>query len=136
MYRIIPSTHRRRRLTSSNYQRARTQRNRIWRARYVHRWPRTHPHQHAPRYKRVAAHTGSTPPENDATTWLDVRPTLKWAPFDGATTAAAEATDMFTYGAAGYCNAVSLHGLQGIEASISVKDAPGGTVVHTASASL
>ena len=53
-------------------------------------------------YECVAAHTGSTPPENDATTWLDVRPTLKWAPFDGATTAAARADrHVYLCGAAG-----------------------------------
>lgn len=89
-------------------------------------------------YKCVAGHAGSsTAPEDDAVNWLDVRPTLKWAPFDGATTAAAEAADTFTYVLQpGPCNAVSLHGLAGVSASISVKDAPGGTVVHTATASL
>lgn len=75
--------------------------------------------------------TGSTP------RWLDTRPTNKWAAFDGQVNTQSAVVTPLTYVLRpGLFNAIALYGLDGASLTISVKDAPGGTVVDTRTSSL
>lgn len=89
-------------------------------------------------YECVQAHTGRTAlPENDSAYWLAKRPTLRWAPFDSYTSTATTATTSLTYVLQpGYFNALAMYGLVGTSADITVKDAPGGSVVFSKTVSL
>lgn len=70
--------------------------------------------------------TGATP------RWLDTRPTLRWAAFDNQVSTASSAVTPLTYTMLpGLINAIAFYGLDGTTLSISIKDAPGGTVVYT-----
>jgi len=85
-------------------------------------------------YKCAVAGSSTISPELDPTKWVDVRPTNKWAPFDIYTNTAATATTSLSFTLTpGYFNALALYGLTGAQYSISVKDAPGGTVIYSAS---
>lgn len=86
------------------------------------------------KYKCAVAHTSaSTPtPENDPTSWVDVGPTDRWAPFDRYTNTRATATTSMTYVLnPGYVNALALYGLVGAQYSITIKDAPGGATIYS-----
>lgn len=89
-------------------------------------------------YACVQAHTGRTAlPENDAAYWLDKSPTQRFAPFDVYTSTAATSTSAITFVIQpGYFNSLALYGLTGSTYSISIKDAPGGTVIYTKSGGL
>lgn len=64
--------------------------------------------------------------------WADVGPTNKWAAFDGYVNTPSSIASSLTYVLRpGIFNSCSLYGLIGDACNISVKDAPGGTVVHT-----
>lgn len=85
-------------------------------------------------YRCVQAHgTRSVFPENDPQYWLDVKPTLRWAPFDYyASTANTTTANDITYVLSGrYVNALWLDGLLGATVTVSVKDQVGGTLVFT-----
>lgn len=85
-------------------------------------------------YKCALAGSSTLSPELDATRWLDVRPTNKWAPFDIYTsTAAATVTTMTYVLTPGYFNAVALYGMTGSQYSLTVKDAVGGSVIYSRS---
>lgn len=86
------------------------------------------------KYRCAVAHTSAASPlpENDATRWLDIGPTDRWAPFDVYTSTQATATTSITYVLQpGYVNAMALYGLTGTQYSVTVKDAPGGTTLDT-----
>lgn len=86
------------------------------------------------KYKCAVAHTSaSTPtPENDPTSWVDVGPTDRWAPFDRYTNTRATATTSMTYVLnPGYVNALALYGLIGAQYSITIKDAPAGATIYS-----
>ena len=89
-------------------------------------------------YKCASAHTGRTAlPEADPTYWVDIGPTLRWAPFDSYVSTPATATGGITYVMRpGYCNAIALYGLVGSSATVSIKDSPGGTVIFNQTLSL
>jgi len=70
--------------------------------------------------------TGATP------RWLDTRPTLRWAAFDSQVSTQSTAVTPLTYVMLpGLINAIAFYGLDGTTLSISIKDAPGGTVIYT-----
>jgi len=89
-------------------------------------------------FKATQPHTGrTTPPEADPLYWKDMGPTLRHAPFDVYTSTAATAVSSLTYVLQpGFFNALSLYGLVGSGISVTVKDAPGGSVVLAYSADL
>ncbi|MDD2742322.1 MAG: hypothetical protein PHV02_08615 [Rhodocyclaceae bacterium] len=84
-------------------------------------------------YECVQAHTGRTAlPEVDSAYWLDTGPTQKWAPFDSLiSTQASDATSITYVLRPGFFNALTCYGLDGATLAISIKDAPGGAVIHT-----
>ena len=87
-------------------------------------------------YTCVVAGTDATPPEESiyktVPRWVDTRPTDKWAAFDGMTsTQSTIATPMTYVIRPGMINAIAAYGLDGATLSISVKDAPAGTVVYS-----
>lgn len=86
------------------------------------------------KYRRLTDGTdgASDYPEDNPTAWQDYAPTDRWAPFDYYVSTANEQTSDITYTiAAGFMNAVALYGLQGTSCTVTYKDAPGGTVLHT-----
>lgn len=89
-------------------------------------------------YKCVQDHTGRTAlPEDDEAYWLDVYSTNKWAAFDKfASTQSTATTPLTMVLRPGFCNAVALLGLDGAQASLSMTDTAGGTVVDTRTTNL
>ena len=86
------------------------------------------------KYRCATAHTSAASPlpENDPTRWVDIGPTLRWAPFDIYTSTQATATTTLSYVLQpGYFNALALYGLTGSGYTVTVKDAPGGTTLYT-----
>lgn len=87
-------------------------------------------------YRCAVAHTSAASPlpEDDPTRWVDVAPTNRHAPFDAYTSTAASGTTTETWVLSpGYFNAIAVYGLTGSSYSLTVKDAPGGTTLYTAS---
>lgn len=82
-------------------------------------------------YECVQAHAGrAEPPEADAAYWLEFGPTIRWAMFDTqVSTQSAIAAPLTVVLRPGNFNALALYGLDGGAVSVTVKDAPGGTVV-------
>lgn len=73
-----------------------------------------------------AALTGTTP------RWKDTRATNKWAMFDPRSNAqTAQVTPLTVVLRPGIFNAIALYGLDGTALSVSVKDAPGGTIIYS-----
>lgn len=89
-------------------------------------------------YKCVKAHTGITvTPPNDAVNWLRTGPTLRMAPFDDYTATAARAAGTLTYVISpGFIDGIKLYKPAGAAYSITVKDAPSGTVIASKSGDL
>lgn len=84
-------------------------------------------------YKCAVAGASTISPELDPTRWVNTRPTNRWAPFDSYTSTAATGTTTFSYVLLpGYFNAVYLAGLTGATYTITVKDAPAGATIYTA----
>lgn len=86
------------------------------------------------RYKCAVAHTSAAAPlpEDDPTRWVDVGPTDRFAPFDSYTSTAATALTSLTYVLTpGFFNSIALYGLTGGTYSVTVKDAPGGSVIFS-----
>lgn len=87
------------------------------------------------KYRCAVAHTSAASPlpENDATRWVDIGPTSRWAPFDIYTNTAATTTTSLTYVLTpGYFNSVCLYGLTGASYTLTVKDTPGGSTIYSA----
>ena len=64
--------------------------------------------------------------------WLKKRPTNKWAAFDGSISTQSIVVTPLTYVLLpGLINAIAMYGLDGANYSVSVKDAPGGTVIFS-----
>lgn len=85
-------------------------------------------------YRCAVAGSSTISPELDPTRWVNTRPTNRWAPFDIYTSTQAVGVTSFTYVLTpGYFNALYLAGLTGASYSVSVKDAPGGSVIFSAS---
>lgn len=85
------------------------------------------------KYRCAVAHTSaaSPVPESDPTSWVDIGPTDRWAPFDSYTNTRAMGTTSLTYVLSpGYVNALALYGLVGAQYSITIKDAPGGATIY------
>lgn len=90
-------------------------------------------------YRCVKAHTtaGGLTPENDPVNWLDIRPTNRWAMFDGAVvTQTVAASPLVIKLKPGFFNGLALFGLDGNSISVVLKNAPGGTVIFSTSESL
>ena len=86
------------------------------------------------KYRSAVAHTSAaTPvPEDDPTRWVDIGPTDRWAPFDQYTSTAATTTTALTYVLTpGYFSCIGLYGLTGTQYTVTVKDAPGGSVIYS-----
>lgn len=67
-----------------------------------------------------------------ATWWLEVGPTNLWAMFDGlASTQTARANSVSVTLRPGAFNGFALFGIEGDQAVITIKDAPGGTVIYS-----
>ncbi len=87
-------------------------------------------------YKCLIAGINATSPDQALTgatpRWQDVRPTNKWACFDGEINTQTSVITPLTYVLRpGLFNAIAAYGLDGASLSISIKDAPGGTVIYT-----
>lgn len=87
-------------------------------------------------YENLIAGVDATLPENATTgttpRWLDVGPTNRWACFDNLVNTQSSIVTPMTYVLRpGFFNALAFYGLDGATISISVKDAPGGTVIYT-----
>lgn len=89
-------------------------------------------------YKAASAHTGrTTTPDLDPTYWVRQGPTLRQAPFDDYTSTTASATGTLTYVLQpGFFDGVNLYKPVGSAYSITVKNAPGGTVTASQSGDL
>lgn len=81
----------------------------------------------------VTGHSSvTTTPDKDATNWLRKGPTNRFAPFDFYQGTKALGTGSVTYVMQpGFFTDVDLRGLVGDRAQITVKDAPGGTVLKS-----
>lgn len=89
-------------------------------------------------YKCAGGHTGrTTTPDLDVTYWSRQGPTLRQAPFDDYASTLASATGTLTYVLQpGFFDGVNLYRPTGSAYSITVKDAPGGTVIASKSGDL
>lgn len=92
-------------------------------------------------YENLIAGVNATSPDQALTgatpRWLDYGPTLRWAAFDGVVNTPSTATTSFTYVLLpGFFNAIAFYGMNGASITVSIKDAPGGTVFYTYSGSL
>lgn len=89
------------------------------------------------KYRNTIAGVDATLPENAPTRWLDVGPTRRYAPFDIYTSTAATGTTSFTYVLSpGFFNSLSFYGLVGSTLTVTVKTAPGGSVIYTSTQDL
>lgn len=87
-------------------------------------------------YTNLIAGVNATSPElalsGSAPRWKDTRATNKWATLDVRSNwQTAVVTPLTMVLRPGIFNAIALYGLDGSALSISIKDAPGGTVVYT-----
>lgn len=89
-------------------------------------------------YECVGAVNPSTiNPLDDTTNWLLVGPTNRMRPFDYYSTTYASKTTSLTYVLQpGFANALAAYGLDGTNYELTVKDAPGGSVIFSRSGSL
>lgn len=87
-------------------------------------------------WESVAASTGIKP-GTDGRKWLRYGPTNRMAAFDDYTTTRSTGTTSLTFVIRpGFCNGLRLDGLEGVDLVVSIKDAPGGTVIWTQTISL
>lgn len=81
-------------------------------------------------YRCEVAGVSSIAPETATTVWTDIGPTNRWAGFDNEiSTQSTDVEDLTLVIRPGFFNAVSLYGLDGLQASLTVTDTPGGSVV-------
>jgi len=89
------------------------------------------------KYTRLIAGSGTTPPEDDTTKWIESGSTNKWAMFDRKIGTVSSVTSPLTVVLEpGSVSAVSLLELVGRESVVSMKDAVGGTQVYSNTVSL
>lgn len=86
----------------------------------------------------VTAHSGRTgTPDIDAAYWKRIGPTNRMAALDDYNTTKSRATAALTFVLQpGFFNGIALYGLEGSGYAITVKDAPGGTVISASSGDL
>lgn len=83
-------------------------------------------------YIRKTAGAGTMPPEEDDANWTDLKPTNRWATFDGEISTQSIGDSPLTMVIRpGFFNAMALYGLEGESLTATVKDAPGGTEIFT-----
>lgn len=87
-------------------------------------------------YENIIAGVNATAPEltiaDQLPRWVDINPTSRWAAFDGYVNTPSSIVSPLTYVLRpGIFNAIALYGLVGDSCTITLKDAPGGTVVFT-----
>lgn len=83
-------------------------------------------------YERLIAGTTATAPEADFVNWLDIAPTNKWAMFDDVVGTITTVTGNLTVVMRpGLVSGMALMELEGRQASVTMKDAPGGTTVYS-----
>jgi len=83
-------------------------------------------------YERLIGGTTATAPESDVTNWLDVGPTNRWAMLDDVVgTQTSIVTPLTVVLRPGRISGIALMELEGRNASVVMKDAPGGTVVYS-----
>ena len=81
-------------------------------------------------YERIATGVSTTAPESDAVLWKDVAPTNKWAWADlYADTAIKSSVPIVFSATPGTTTAITLYGLVGDVVGVTVKDAPGGSIL-------
>lgn len=86
-------------------------------------------------YRCVQAHTGrTTAPEADPLYWMDWAATERWAMFDDAVNTQSSASDSFTVvlRPGQFFNGFDVYGCNCASITYTYKDAPGGTVLTTA----
>jgi hypothetical protein len=90
------------------------------------------------KFKCIQPHTGRTAlPENDPLFWEDEDPTAKFAPFDTYVSTGASSASPLNYVLnIGFFDGISAYGLVGSQASIVIKNGPGGAVLDTRTVSL
>lgn len=81
----------------------------------------------------IASHTGrSTTPNLDSQYWSRLAPTNRTAPFDDFANTKAVGAGSITYVIQpGFINGLAVYGMEGSTYTITVKDAPGGTVLRS-----
>lgn len=85
-------------------------------------------------YERLISGTTATAPELDTTNWLDIGPTNRWRMFDQAVgTATSVEGDLTVVMRPGAVSGIALLELAGKQVDITMKDAPGGTVIYSRS---
>lgn len=92
-------------------------------------------------YENLIAGVNATAPEDALTgatpRWLDYGPTNRWSAFDGIVNTPSTATTTFTYVLLpGFFNAIAFYGLDGATITVSIKDAPSGSVFYSYTGSL
>lgn len=92
-------------------------------------------------YENLIAGVNATSPDQALTgatpRWLDYGPTNRWAAFDGVVNTPSTATTTFTYVLLpGFFNAIAFYGMDGATITVSIKNAPGGTVFYSYTGSL
>lgn len=89
------------------------------------------------KYERLVAGTTATPPEDDPANWLDIGPTNRWAMLDrkvGTVTTAA--SNLSVVVRPGGVSGVAVLEATGRSATVTLKDAPAGSVVYQRQVSL
>lgn len=83
-------------------------------------------------YRDTVGGASAVSPATDTGRWKDMRPTNKWAPFDeySTTMASTTAADIVYTFIGRFCNALHLRAFAGATIVVSIKDAPGGTVIY------
>lgn len=86
----------------------------------------------------VKAHAGrASAPAQDAAHWLRKGPTNRMAPFDDYSTTRARAAETLTYVIQpGFFTGLKLYGCEGAAYAITVRDAPGGSIIASKSGDL
>lgn len=93
---------------------------------------RTQTHRRYRATKDITALDNVIAPEMDETAWREFGPTNRWAPFDQYSNTRAIGTTSITYVLTqGFFNSLALYGLVGTQYSVTVKDAPGGSVIFS-----
>ena len=84
------------------------------------------------RYICIAPVSGTIIPPNDPVSWVRLGPTNRMAPFDDYANTKAVAVGSLTFVIQpGFLNGAAFYGMEGSTYTITVKDAPGGSVVLT-----
>lgn len=83
-------------------------------------------------YECIQGPSTGNDPATSPLWWSDYGPSNTWAMFDALINTASTATNSLTVAVdTGYCNSVSMMGLVGKTAAISVTDGPGGAVLYS-----